>query len=64
MNKSKKIAGKGGSPYQPYDPPEGPKKGEPYVPAPGKSPQKLAKATKKQIKKEVKRAVNDPNTFV
>ena len=32
------IGGKGGSPYEPYDPPKGPKENEPYVPAPGKIP--------------------------
>lgn len=30
------IAGKGGSPGQPYTPPTGPKPNEPYVPAPGR----------------------------
>ena len=42
VNSAMMIAGKGGSPYEPYDPPTGPKPNEPYVPAPGKSPQKLA----------------------
>ena len=30
------IAGKGGSPYEPYEEPKGPKPNEPYVPAPGR----------------------------
>ncbi len=30
------VAGKGGSPYEPYEEPKGPKPNEPYVPAPGR----------------------------
>ena len=30
------IAGKGGSPYEPYEEPKGPKPNEPYVPSPGR----------------------------
>ena len=35
--KQELLAGKGGSPGQPYDEPKGPKPNEPYVPSPGRS---------------------------